>query len=78
MVDHGMTEPKEANLGKNVQLVCLFCMVEIPKPTRVRGGGRISFCNSCAEKLERKGLLKRHGDGTIELMKPLLDLIEEF
>jgi len=79
MVDHGtpLIGPK-AIKGKNPQLVCLFCMVEIAKPTRVRGGGRISFCGSCAEQLERKGLMKRHGDGTVELMKPLLDVIGEF
>jgi len=80
MVDHGTqsTGSKEANLGKNPKLVCLFCMVEIAKPTRVRGGGRVAFCDSCAEQLERKGLLKRHQDGTIELTKPLLDVIGEF
>jgi len=80
MVDHGASPiwPKKAIKGKNPKLVCLFCMVEIAKPTRVRGGGRVSFCGSCAEKLERKGLLKRHQDGTTELAKPLLDLIGEF
>ena len=80
MADHGIPSigPKEANRGKNAQLVCLFCMVEIAKPMRVRGGGRVSFCGSCAEQLERKGLLKRHQDGTIELMRPLLDVIGEF
>lgn len=70
--------PKEANLGESVQPVCLFCMVEIGKPTKVRGGGRVSFCGVCAEQLERKGLLKRHEDGTVELIKPLLDVIGEF
>jgi hypothetical protein len=53
-------------------------MVEIPKPRKVKGGGRVSFCDSCAERLEKKGLLNRHKDGSVELMKPLLDLIEEF
>jgi len=80
MADHGTqsTGSKDANLGKNPRLVCLFCMEEIARPTRVRGGGRVSFCGSCAEQLERKGLLKRHGDGTVELTKPLLDVIGEF
>lgn len=43
-----------------------------------RGGGRVSFCGVCVEQLERKGLLKRHEDGTVELIKPLLDVIGEF
>ena len=80
MTDHGIQSigSRETNLGKNAQVVCLFCMEEIAKPTKVRGGGRVSFCSSCAEQLERKGLLKRHQDGTIELIKPLLDVIGEF
>jgi hypothetical protein len=53
-------------------------MAEIAKPRKVHGGGRVSFCDSCAEKLEKKGLLNRHKDGSVELMKPILDLIEEF
>jgi hypothetical protein len=80
MVDHGtqLIEMKEANWDESVQLVCLFCMGKIAKPTKVRGGGRVSFCDSCAEKLEKKGLLRRHGDRTVELIKPLLDVIGEF
>lgn len=80
MTDHGVSliESKEANCSKNAQPVCLFCMDEIAKPTKVRGGGRASFCDSCAEKLEKKGLLRKHQDGMIELMKPLLDVIGEF
>lgn len=53
-------------------------MVEIDKPRRVMGGGRVSFCNICIEQLENKGLLIRNEDGTIELTKPLLDVIGEF
>ncbi|KUO41411.1 MAG: hypothetical protein AVW06_04470 [Hadesarchaea archaeon DG-33-1] len=80
MVNQGVSlaGPKEANWSKNAQLVCLFCTGEIAKPTKVMGGGRVSFCDSCTEKLENKGLLKRHQSGTIELIKPLLDVIGEF
>ena len=80
MAGHGVSliRPKEANWGKNAQIMCLFCMGEIAKPVKVRGGGRVSFCDSCTEKLEEKGLLKKHQDGTIELIKPLMDVIGEF
>jgi hypothetical protein len=53
-------------------------MAEIGKPTKVIGGGRVSFCGICVGQLEKKGLLKRHEDGRIELVKPLLDVIGEF
>jgi hypothetical protein len=52
--------------------------MEVDKPRKVAGGGRVSFCNICIEQLENKGLLIRNEDGTIELIKPLLDVIGEF
>ena len=58
-------------------LKCLFCMEEA-KPMKVVGGGRVCFCNFCVERLEEKGLLKKNHDGTVELVKPLLDVIGEF
>lgn len=59
-------------------LECLFCESELDKPMRIMRGGRVSFCDSCAEKLEEKGLLRKNHDGTVKLMKPLLDVIGEF
>jgi len=44
----------------------------------VRGGGRASFCDSCAEKLEKKGLLRWYKDKTIGLGRTLLYVIERF
>ena len=80
MVDHGTksTRPKKADSDDDGHPLCLFCLVEIDKPTKVIGGGRVSFCNTCIEQLESKGLLIRNEDGTIELVKPLLDVIGEF
>jgi len=52
--------------------------MEVDKPRKVAGGGRVSFCNICIEQLENKGLLIRNEDGMIELVKPLLDVIGEF
>jgi len=52
--------------------------MEIDKPKKLTGGGRVSFCNICIEQLEKKGFLIRNEDGTIELIKPLLDVIGEF
>jgi len=80
MADHRTksTGPKETNSNNNGRPLCLFCMAEIGKPTKVIGGGRVSFCGICVGQLEKKGLLKRHEDGRIELVKPLLDVIGEF
>jgi len=57
---------------------CLFCGAPLEKPMNVKGGGRASFCDSCAKKLEKKGLLKWYKDRTIGLRKPLLHVIEKF
>lgn len=57
---------------------CLFCGAPLEKPMNVKGGGRASFCDSCAEKLEKKGLLRWYKDRTIGLRKPLLHVIEKF
>jgi hypothetical protein len=80
MADHGTksTGPKGTNSNNNGHPLCLFCLVKIDKPRKVTGGGRVSFCNVCIEQLEKKGLLIRNEDGTIELIKPLLDVIGEF
>jgi hypothetical protein len=80
MVGHGTksTGPKKANSNNDGHPLCLFCLAEIDKPRKVTGGGRVSFCNICIEQLENKGLLKRNEAGTIELIKPLLDVIGEF
>ena len=80
MVDHGTESigPKEASSKNNGHPLCLFCLVEIDKPRKVTGGGRVSFCNICIEQLEKKGLLVMNEDGTIELTKPLLEVIGEF
>jgi hypothetical protein len=80
MADHGTksTGAKKADSNNDGYPLCLFCMTEIGKPTKVVGGGRVSFCGICVGQLERKGLLKRHEDGRIELIKPLLDVIGDF
>lgn len=57
---------------------CLFCGAPLEKPMNVKGGGRASFCDSCAKKLEKKGLLKWYKDRTIGLREPLLHVIEKF
>ena len=57
---------------------CLFYGAVLDKPMNVRGGGRASFCDSCAKKLEKKGLLSWYKDRTIGLRKPLLHVIERF
>jgi len=57
---------------------CLFCGAPLDKPMNVKGGGRASFCDSCAKKLEKKGLLRWYKDRTIGLRKPLLHVIERF
>ena len=80
MVDHGTKSigPKEASSKNNGHPLCLFCLMEVDKPRKVVGGGRVSFCNICIEQLESKGLLINNEDGTVELVKPLLDVIGEF
>jgi hypothetical protein len=80
MVDHGAKSsgPKAARSKNDGHPLCLFCLTEIDRPRKIVGGGRVSFCNVCIEQLEDKGLLIRNEDGMIELVKPLLDVIEEF
>jgi hypothetical protein len=80
MADHGTkpTGSKDANFKNNGHPLCLFCLAEIDRPRKVAGGGRVSFCDTCIEQLENKGLLIRNEDGAIELIKPLLDVIGEF
>jgi hypothetical protein len=80
MVDHGTKSigPIEASSKNNGHPLCLFCLVEIDKPRKLVGGGRVSFCSICIEQLGNKGLLINNEDGTVELVKPLLDVIGEF
>ena len=81
IADGGMRliEPAKKSKGShNNNPKCLFCGAPLEKPMNVRGGGRASFCDSCAEKLEKKGLLKWYKDKTIGLKKPLLHVIEKF
>jgi KaiC/GvpD/RAD55 family RecA-like ATPase len=74
-----LIEPKKKTKeGKSNRSKCLFCGRELEKPMSVRGGGRASFCDPCARKLEKKGLLSWYKDGTIGLKKPLLYVIERF
>ncbi len=60
------------------QYNCLFCGGRVNKRARLREGGRASFCDSCLRKLGRKGLLKRLSDGTVELIKPLMEVIANY
>lgn len=69
---------KKSKGSHNNNPKCLFCGAPLEKPMNVRGGGRASFCDSCAEKLEKKGLLRWYKDRTIGLKKPLLHVIEKF
>jgi hypothetical protein len=80
MVDHGTKSigPKEASFKNKYHPLCLFCLTDIDRPRKVTGGGRVSFCDSCIGQLESRGLLMRNKDGTVELAKPLLDVIGEF
>jgi hypothetical protein len=80
MADHGNKSigPKEASSKNNGHPLCLFCLMKIDKPRKVAGGGRVSFCSICIERLENKGFLINNEDGTVELVKPLLDVIGEF
>jgi transcription elongation factor Elf1 len=81
MKDRGGTSLRKYlnNKGQDgTEFKCLFCGAELVGPTKLRGGGRVSFCGFCAEKLEKKGALRRHKGDTIELMKPLVDVIAEF
>ena len=71
--------PKRSSKGSHSNNPkCLFCGAPLDKPMNVRGGGRASFCDSCAKKLEKKGLLRWYKDRTIGLRKPLLHVIERF
>lgn len=63
---------------EGTEFKCLFCGAELVGPTKLKGGGRVCFCDSCAERLEKKGALRRHKGDTIELMKSLVDVIAEF
>ena len=69
---------KRSKEGKSNNLKCLFCEAPLEKPINVKGGGRASFCDSCAEKLEKKGLLRWYNDKTIGLGRTLLHVIERF
>ncbi|MCS7131303.1 MAG: hypothetical protein NZ934_01020, partial [Hadesarchaea archaeon] len=64
--------------GSNLPAKCLFCGKPMDNPARLREGGRASFCDSCLRKLERKGLLRRLADGTVELKKPLMEVIANY
>lgn len=56
----------------------LFCGRPVSNKARLRDGWRASFCDSCLRKLERKGLLKKHADGTVELGKSLMEVIASY
>lgn len=57
---------------------CLFCGRTVSNQVRLRDGGRASFCDSCLGKLERRGLLKRHADGAVELRRSLMEVIASY
>ncbi|MCS7131286.1 MAG: hypothetical protein NZ934_00935 [Hadesarchaea archaeon] len=60
------------------QYKCLFCGRRINKQMKLREGGRASFCYSCLRRLERKRMLRRLADGTVELKKPLMEVIANY
>ncbi len=64
--------------GPNLPTRCLFCGKPMDNPAKLREGGRASFCDSCLRKLERKGLLRKLADGTVELRKPLMEVIANY
>ena len=57
---------------------CLFCGKPMDNPAKLREGGRASFCDSCLRKLERKGLVRKLADGTVELRRPLMEVIANY
>jgi len=74
-----LIEPAKRTKGSHTNNhKCLFCGASLDKPMNVKGGGRASFCDPCAKKLEKKGLLRWYKDRTIGLRKPLLHVIERF
>jgi DNA-directed RNA polymerase subunit RPC12/RpoP len=60
------------------QYKCLFCERRVDRRMRLLEGGRASFCDSCLRKLERKGLLRRLPDDTVELKRPLMEVIANY
>ncbi len=63
---------KRSKEGKSNNPKCLFCGAVLDKPMNVRESGRASFRDSCAKKLEKKGLLRWYNDRTIGLGRTLL------
>jgi hypothetical protein len=62
-------------MSVRMEVECIFCKEKVnPRVPRIYGGGRLSCCRSCLERLERGGMLAVE-NGKVRLKKSLLDVL---